>query len=389
MTRRRIAVVTGTRADYGHMKWMLSDLAANPAVNLMVVAAAAHLSPHHGDTLREIEADGLLVAARVDMLLAGDSPIAVAKSMGLGVIGFAEAFATLKPDLVVLLGDRYEALAAAETAMIMRIPVAHLHGGEATEGLIDEAIRHSITKMAQLHFVAAEPYRRRVIQLGEQPDRVFAFGAPGLDHLTRTKFLDRAQLEQSLGLPLNSPLLLVTYHPVTLSDEDQAAAAHELVSALQTFSDATAIITGVNADPSASAISRVLHDFAAGHPHRIRVFDSLGYLRYLSLVRIADAVIGNSSSGIIEVPALGVSTINIGERQQGRLRSPSVIDCGPQRDEIAAAIAHALSPEGRAVAAAAISAYGQGDASRRIATVLASQPLNGLLMKQFHDLPCA
>lgn len=387
MTRRRICVVTGTRAEYGHMKWLLQELHTDPAVELQVVAAAAHLSSHHGHTIDEIMADGLTVAARVEMLLAGDSPVAMAKSMGLGVIGFADAFTALRPDLLVLIGDRYESLAAAEAAMCLRIPIAHISGGETTEGAIDEAIRHSLTKMSHLHFVSAEAYRDRVIQLGEAPERVVNSGAPGLDHLLRTEFMERDELSRSLGMELADPLLLVTYHPVTLDDGDQTEPVKECLAALDDIAGATMVVTGVNADAGGSAIERVFRDFAAQRPGRAGVFTSLGYRRYLSLMRLASAVVGNSSSGIIEAPALHVPTVNIGPRQRGRLRAESVIDCAPDRAAIAAAMARALTPDFQKLARTSRSPLGQGGASAAIARALRDWPLDGLLMKSFHDLP--
>lgn len=387
MNRRRICVVTGTRAEYGHMKWLLRDLNADPAIELQVVAAAAHLSGHHGHTIDEIIADGLPVAAQVDMLLAGDSPVAMAKSLGLGVIGFTDALARLTPDVVLLAGDRYEALAAAQAAMCLRIPIAHISGGETTEGAIDEAIRHSLTKMSHLHFVSSEPYRRRVVQLGEAPERVLNVGAPGLDHLSRTEFMDRPALEASLGMGLADPLLLVTYHPVTLDDGDQTVPVRELLSALDDFPQAAVVISGVNADAGGSVIEAAFRDYAASRPGRVGIFASLGYHRYLSLMRLAAAVVGNSSSGIIEAPAVQVPTVNIGPRQRGRLRAASVIDCATGRAAISAAISRALSPEFQALAKTATSPLGRGGASVKIAQALRDWPLDDLLMKSFHDLP--
>ena len=383
--RRRIGVVTGSRAEYGHMRWLVRDLRDDPEVEVTVFAASAHLSPWHGDTVAEIEADGVAVV-RIDSLLAGDSPVAAAKSMALALMGFAEALARWRPDLMVVLGDRFEMLAAAEAAMLLRVPIAHLHGGEATEGAIDEACRHAITKMAHLHFVAAEAYGRRVVQLGENPARVFNVGAPGLDVLTRTPLLGREHLEASLGLALAAPVLLVTYHPLTLSDENQEAPARALTEALDRFPDATIIVTGVNVDPANAAVLRPFHDYVAAHPARVRLFDSLGSVRYHSLMHLCHAVIGNSSSGIIEAPAHRVPTVNIGDRQKGRLRATSVLDCAATAPAIASAIAQALSAEGQAIAMATESPYGQGDASRRIHQILKSVPLDGILLKHFHDI---
>ena len=381
---RRICVATASRAEYSHLQWLVRDLRDHPAVDLSMVVASALLSAAHGSGVGEIEETGITIE-RVHSLLADDSPVAVAKSMALALAGFAEAFERLRPDLVVILGDRFEMLAAAAAAMLLRLPIAHLHGGETTEGVIDEAVRHAITKLAHLHFVAAQEYGRRVVQLGEAPACVFNFGAPGLDHLTRTTFLDREALERDLGLGLAAPLLLVTYHPVSLAERDRGAA--ELIAALDRFPSATVVLTGVNVDPDNLAIARVFQDFAAANPHRARLFSSLGVVRYLSLMRQADVVVGNSSSGLIEAPAVGVPTVNIGDRQRGRLRAPSVIDCLPEREAVAAAVDRALSPEWREIAARAVSPYGKGDASRRIAETLATVPLDGILFKHFVDLP--
>jgi UDP-hydrolysing UDP-N-acetyl-D-glucosamine 2-epimerase len=383
---RRICVVTDSRAEYGHLRWLIRDLHEDPEVELQMVASGAHLSPWHGNTIDEILVDGIPVGERVDMLLASDGPLAVTKSIGLGVIGFAEAFSRLQPDIVVILGDRFEMLAAAQAALVQKLPIAHLHGGETTEGAIDEAIRHSITKMSHLHFVAAEPYRRRVLQLGEDPARVFNFGAPGLDHLTRTTFLTQAELEVFLSVRLTSPTLLVTYHPATLGDEDPGVGAGCLISALTELREATVIVTGVNADPESSLVASLMRDFANKNSGRVRLFDSLGSLRYLSVLRLCNAVVGNSSSGIVEAPAFGVPTVNIGDRQRGRLRADSVVDCRPDAEQILVALRQALSPERQRLAARAVSLYGLGDASRRIARTLKTFPLDGIVKKSFHDI---
>lgn len=382
---RRICVMTGTRADYGHLRWILDDLHHRPDVTLQLMASGAHLSPRHGMTISEIEADGLPIAARVDLALGTDTPLGVAASLGLGVARFAEALSDLKPDLLVVLGDRYEALAVAQAAMVLGIPIAHLHGGEATEGVMDEAIRHAITKMSHLHMVAAEPYRRRVIQLGEAPERVFNTGAPGLDVLTRIALPDLDQLSRDLGMAFPARPLLVTYHPV-IRGADPALMAEELTAALDLFPERPVVVTGVNADPGASAVDAVLHRWAAARPGRAKVFASLGYRRYLGLMAHAALVVGNSSSGIIEAPALKVPTVNIGSRQRGRLRAPSVFDCAEDRQSIVAAMRHALSNDVQTAVTTVASPYGSGGASARIVEILATYPLDGILSKSFHEV---
>lgn len=386
MTQRRICVITGTRADYGLLYWLIHELHHDPRADLQLVATGMHLSPEFGETYRVIEGDGFPLAAKVEMLLSGDSPVAIAKSMGMATIGFADALDRLRPDIVVVLGDRFEILAAAQAAMVARIPLAHLHGGEATEGLIDEAIRHSLTKMAHLHFTAAEPYSRRVMQLGEQPDRVFTVGAPGLDNIRRLTLLDRAALADSLGIALGRPLFAVTYHPVTLSHQDPAEPMAEMLRALDAFPDASIILTKGNADTQGRIINRLIDDFVAARPDRALAATSLGQVRYLSLLQHADCVVGNSSSGILEAPSSGTPTVNIGDRQRGRLRAPSVIDCGEDAASVTAAIRQALAPEMQAVAARRESPFGTGEAATRIRDVLLSTPLDGILMKRFHDL---
>ena len=386
MNRRKICVVTGSRADYGLLYWLLREIADDADLDLRIVATGMHLAPQFGLTWRIIEDDGFALDAKVDMLLAGDTPVAVAKSLGVGTMGMAEALARLAPDIVVVLGDRFEILAAAQAAMILGIPLAHLHGGEASEGVVDEAIRHSITKMAHLHFVAAEPYRRRVVQLGEQPHRVFDVGAPGLDNIQRLELLDRQSLEEALGFALGGDFLLVTYHPVTLGDRAPAHGAGELVAALDAFPDHRVLITGVNADAGNDHVTRVISAYAERDPGRVALFASLGQLRYLSAMRHCAAVVGNSSSGIIEAPAMGIPTVNMGDRQRGRIRAGSVIDCDERREDIAAAIGKALSPEFRDLARATESPFGRGGVAQRIAAVLKEADLDGILMKPFHDL---
>lgn len=384
---RRICVVTGTRAEYGLLNPLLQLLDGAPDVDLSIVASGAHLSEAHGMTVREIEADGFTIAAQVDLELGDDSALAIAASMGLGVKRFAEAFDVLSPELIVLLGDRYEMLAAAEAALVLRLPVAHIHGGERTEGTIDESIRHAITKMSHLHFTTTDEFSRRVIQLGEQPDRVFSVGAPCLDTIATLKPMVREELERSLdGFSLKPPFLLVTYHPVTLAADGQEAAVANILEALDAFPEAQVLFTGVNADTDASVIAKRIDAFVKDRPDRTKLVASLGHHRYLSAMAIADGVVGNSSSGILEAPAMGVPTVNIGERQQGRPRAASVIDCSESASDIKAAIDQALNSEMQNLAAKRQTPFGGPGAARKIFDIITEHPLDKLLMKRFHDL---
>lgn len=384
--KRRICIVTGSRADFGLLSPVMKAVAEDDRLELQVVATGSHLAPVHGETVREIEAAGFTVAARVEMLLSSDSGTGVAKSIGLGTIGLADAYDRLRPHIVVLLGDRFETLAAAQAAMALRIPIAHIHGGEATYGLIDEAIRHAVTKMAHLHFVAAEPYRRRVIQLGEEPGRVYDFGAPGLDAVRATAIASRSDLEQALGFALGQPALLVTYHPVTLVPSGTDQAFRALVGALDRFPDSTVLFTRSNADTRGSDLNRLIDDYAASQPGRVRVATSLGSRLYLAAVSHCDVVVGNSSSGLYEAPLLGTPTVNIGDRQAGRLKPASVIDCGEREDDIAQAVQRALSRDHQDAMATMKLPYGDGNAAPRIAEVLATVSLDGLLLKHFFDV---
>ena len=381
---RKICIVTGARAEYGLLYWLMKEVGADPDLQLQIIATGMHLSPEYGSTYQQIETDGFSIDAKVEMLLSSDSPVGIAKSMGLGVIGFADALDQLEPDILVVLGDRFEILAAAQAAMVARIPIAHIHGGETTEGAFDESIRHAITKMAQWHFVAAEPYRKRVIQLGETSDRVFNFGAPGLDHLQRLEWIDRPSLEKSLAIKLDPPVFLVTYHPATLSQQKPIAALNELLAALDEFPQATTIFTYPNADTGGRALIERLDQWVATNRHHAKAFVSLGQHRYLNLMHEADVVIGNSSSGLTEAPALKKATVNIGNRQKGRLRASSIIDASEEKELIVAAINKALSKEFRAELPFTKSLYGSGDVSRRIKDTLKTVTLQ--TQKAFFDI---
>ncbi len=381
---RRIAVFTGTRAEYGLLYWLMKDIEASPRLTLQVIVSGMHLSPEFGETWKQIEADGFCIDAKVEMLLSSDSRVGIVKSMGLGTIGFADALERLKPDALVVLGDRFEALAIVQAAMIMRIPVLHLHGGEITEGAYDDAIRHAITKMASLHFTAAEPYRQRVIQMGEAPERVFNVGAVGLDHLFRSPPMGLDALAASLGFPLREPYFLVTYHPVTLADEDPETSFGALLDALDAFPDHQVILTYPNADNGGRAIIPLLEACARRQPGRVLAIPSLGFRRYQGALQKAAAVIGNSSSGIIEAPAFHIPTVNIGARQAGRLAAASVLHCSADREAIRQTIQTALSPDFAAVCRQAVNPYGQGNASPRIMQILENLP--DTLTKHFHDL---
>ena len=382
---RTICVVTGSRAEYGLLRWLMQEIRNDARLRLQVVATGMHFAARFGATYREIVADGFEINAKVDTLLDADDPVSITKSIGRGVIGFADVFRNLQPDLLVVLGDRFEILAAAQAAMFARIPIAHIQGGELTEGAIDDSVRHAVTKMSHLHFTAAEPYRRRVIQMGEDPGSVFNVGAPGVDNVKRIQPLSRKDFESAIGMPLGDCPLLVTYHPETL-DQREGDAIGALLAALDQFPESRIIFTSPNADSGGQAIADVVDRHIGARPERATLCRSLGQALYITALAHVRAVIGNSSSGIIEAPAAGVPTVNIGDRQKGRLRSTSIIDCEAKTPAIAQAIRRALSPEFQCIAKATVPAYGAGDAAPRIREILATAPLGQLARKAFHDV---
>jgi len=382
---RKICVVTGTRAEFGLLRLLMQDLKDSSDIELQIIATGMHLSPEFGLTFREIEQAGFSIDAKVEMLLSSDTSTAVTKSMGLGLIGFADTFNLLSPDLIVVLGDRFEVFAAATAALIAGIPIAHLHGGETTEGAFDEALRHSITKMSHLHFVAAEEYRRRVIQLGEQAERVFLVGGLGIDAIKQISLLDKAALEEFLGFHFGNRNLLVTYHPVTLEGNSSCTQMQELLNALDELKETNLIFTSPNADTGGRELERMLKAFVSTHPNA-RVYTSLGQQRYLSCMKYVDGVVGNSSSGLAEAPSMGVGTINIGDRQKGRLSATSVIHCPPTLDGIRRALSKLYEPSFQSALDKTVNPYGSGGASKAILQILKRQPLDGLLKKSFFDL---
>ena len=383
---RRVCVVTGSRADYGHLAPVMSAIDNHPKLALQTVVTGQHLDSRYGSTWSVIEDDGFAVDDKVDLSLGTDTPLETAQAVGRGVGALAESFQRLQPDVIVVLGDRFEILAAAQSALLLNIPVAHIHGGEATEAAVDDAIRHAITKMARLHFCAAESYAARVRQMGENPEHVFTVGAPGLDPLETMTFLSRGALAKQVGIDLSGALFVITYHPVTLKLADGSTAVDALINALNQFDDVAMVFTGVNSDPGNQVIREAIDGFVSKDKTRRAVVASLGQQRYLSAVREAEMVIGNSSSGLIEAPALGIPTINIGDRQKGRLRCPSVIDCADQTEAIVDAIRHARDAAFQEHAKSVKPPYGRGGASAKIAAILADIDLAQLSTKPFHDI---
>jgi len=379
---KKVLIATGTRAEYGLLRPLIRRLDSTADVILLVTGT--HLSPEFGYTLQEIEADGFEHLEKVEILMSSDSSVGVVKSMGLGLISFGEVFERIQPNLIILLGDRYEMLSVASAAIIMKIPIAHLHGGELTEDSFDESIRHAITKMSHLHFTSTEEYRRRVIQLGEQPKRVFNVGAIGLDNIKYTELLNKDGLEKELKIKLNKRIFLITYHPVTLEEYPLKKQVDNLLAALEIFDDATFILTKANADPSGRYINDKLALWVENRKNA-HLFDSLGSRRYLSMLCAADVVIGNSSSGIIEAPGLGTVTVNIGDRQKGRVRADSIIDCSYSRDEIVRSIKKALSKEMIQVLAKSENPYGEGNTSENIIRILNTVDFPSILTKKFYD----
>lgn len=385
MTKKKVLVITGSRAEYGLLKKLMRLIMLDSELILQLVVTGSHLSSRHGLTVREIEEDGFPISARIPIVDDSDSAYSVSNSMGLAIQGFAGAYETLSPDLILVLGDRYEIASAILASVPYAIPVAHLHGGELTFGAFDDALRHAITKLSHLHFVAAEEYRRRVIQLGESPNFVFNVGGLGVDAISEVKLISRAEIEEMLNIKLNGNIFLVTYHPATLELKNNKTDFRNLLEALATITDSTFIFTYPNADPGGVEVIELINSFI-GSQRNAFAFDSLGQTLYFSLVAQSTAVLGNSSSGLLEVPTFKVGTINIGNRQEGRLKATSVFDCAPNFESIVNAISTLLSDKGREMISLSKNPYGDPGASVKILEILKNIDLEKVCFKAFNDL---
>ena len=383
--RRKICVVTGTRAEYGLLYWLMKEIENDSDLELQLIVTGAHLSPEFGLTYKVIEKE-FKINKKIEMLLSSDTSIGISKSMGLAQISFAEAYEELKPDLVVVLGDRYEIFSATSSAMIARIPIAHLHGGETTEGAFDEAIRHSITKMSHLHFTATNEYKNRVIQLGENPNRVFNVGGLGLDNIFKLKLLSKEEFETSIDFKLKQKNIIVTFHPTTLENFSAQEQFSNLLEVIDSLEDTLSIFTKANSDTDGRIINAMIDEYAKKNSDRTIAFTSLGQLRYLSALQYVDAMIGNSSSGLIEAPSFKIGTINIGDRQKGRLMAKSVINAKTDTDSIKNAFSQLYSSEFIAVLEDVLNPYGRGGASEKIKTVIKDVELENILKKSFYDI---
>ena len=386
MRKRKICVITGTRAEYGLLYWLMKGLQEDKDIVLKIIVTGMHLSPEFGLTYKLIEQDGFRIDKKIEILLSSDTSVGITKSIGLGLISFSETFEEMKPDIIIVLGDRFEIFSAVSAAMISRIPVAHCHGGEATEGLIDEAIRHSITKMSHLHFTAADEYRKRVIQLGENPDRVFNVGALGLENINRLNLLSKKDFEKAINFKLAERNIIVTFHPVTLDNSSAELQFKELLKALIELKDTHIIFTKPNADTNGRVIINLIDEFVSQNYPTSVAFVNLGQLRYLSALKHVDAVVGNSSSGIVEAPSFKVATINIGDRQRGRLKAESVIDCYPEYHSIKNALKKAFSFDFQERLKTVVNLYGRKNTSSKIIEIVKNYDISDIIKKSFFDI---
>ena len=382
---KKICVITGTRAEYGLLYWILKEFNSDKDISLQIIATGMHLSEEFGSTFKVIEEDGFVISKKVNMLLPSDSEKAISKSIGLGMIGFADAYSDLNPDLIVVLGDRFEIFSAVSAALIAKIPVAHIHGGEITEGAFDDALRHSITKMSHLHFTAAEAYKKRVVQLGENPNRVFNVGGIGIDNIIQLKLLSKVKLEKEINFNLGKKSILVTFHPVTLENSTAGFQFQELLYSIINLKNTKVIFTKANADTDGSVINKMIDKFVSFNENSI-AFKSMGQLNYLSTMQFVDAVVGNSSSGLLEAPSLNIPTINIGDRQKGRIKANSVISCPPVQEDITNAFQKIYSEDFLNIVSQSNNPYGNGGSSKMIFDVIKNFDLEGVIKKSFYDL---
>ncbi len=385
MNKRKICVVTGTRAEYGLLYWLMKEIESDGELQLQIIATGMHLSPEFGLTYKEIEKD-FKIDKKIEMLLSSDTSVGISKSMGLAQISFSEAYEELQPDILVVLGDRYEIFSAVSAAMIARIPIAHLHGGETTEGAFDEAIRHSITKMSHLHFTAANEYRNRVIQLGENPQRVFNVGGLGIDNIKKLILLSKDEFEKSIDFKLNKKNILVTFHPATLEKSTAQKQFSDLLSVIDTLEETHIIFTKANSDTDGRVINQMIDEYVAKNIEKAIGFSSLGQLRYLSALQYIDVMVGNSSSGLIEAPTFNIATINIGDRQKGRLMAESVINCNSDIKSINSAFKIVYSSEFNERLIHTINPYGKGGASQKIVEIIKFFSLDDILNKSFYNI---
>ncbi|MCF8026468.1 MAG: UDP-N-acetylglucosamine 2-epimerase [Desulfobacteraceae bacterium] len=387
--KRKICVITGTRAEYGLLQQVIQKIKEDPALELQIMATGMHLSPEFGLTFQEIEKDGFAINRKVEMLLSSDTPVGITKSMGIGMLGFADALQELAPDLIVVLGDRFEILAAVSSALAACIPVAHLHGDETTLGAFDEYIRHAVTKMSHLHLTSTEQYRKRVIQLGEHPERVFNVGAPGVENIKRMDLWDRKELEADLGLSSGERFFLATFHPDTLDKDPAVDQFSNLLSCLEEMaadSKMRIVFTKANADTGGRRINQMIDRFVADKPQKSIAFTSMGQIRYLSAMKYTSAVVGNSSSGIMEAPSFKVPTVNIGDRHKGRVRADSVIDCRPQKEKIQSALQKALSEDFVNKVKSVDNPYEKPETAAAIVEILRDADLSSIIKKEFYDI---
>jgi len=386
MNKRKICVVTGTRAEYGLLYWLMKSINDDPKLELQIIVTGMHLSPEFGLTYKEIEKDGFTINHKIEMLLSADTPSAISKSTGMGLIGFADAYNELDPDIVVIIGDRYEILAASIACLYAKIPIAHISGGETSIGAFDEAIRHSITKMAWWHFVAADEYEKRVIQLGENPKRVFNVGGLGVDAIKKAKLLSKKEVMNKTSIKFGHKNLLITYHPVTLEKQTSKKNIQSLLEVLADLNDIYLIFTMPNSDPEGRIIKQEIDEFVLTHRHRSIAFNSMGHLNYLSALQYVDGVVGNSSSGLAEAPTFRIGTVNIGDRQKGRLKAKSIIDCEPTKASIKKAIKTLYSEDFQNILPTINNPYSKVNGTEKIIKILRDTILPKELKKEFHDI---